>query len=643
MMQSGKFLVSVLAALGCLCGRLYAADANRLSSHVRVIDGAINGVVIEKGPSRIVIYGDPDETLDAAAAVLFTHSRRDVVWAGRRLVENDAMAIVPAGDQEQFTRADAFWNAFAQKRYHDYEQQTTKIITRPLPVGRTVQGGETFDLCGVEFEVLNTPGYARNAVSYLAIIDRMKYAFVGDLIYGDGQLFDLYSLQDAVPEAKIVGYHGWAGRMGALIESLRKVAEAKPDIIVPVRGPVIRDPQEAIERLTLRLQAVYANYLSVSAGRWYFKSNYDTLAERVLGPEPKVEWMAWAEEINELPPAWIISIHNARLIMSADGRGFLVDCGGEAIIKEVIKLRDQGTLKALDGLFITHYHDDHTQAVNDLLREFRCPVYACEPLVQILRSPWAFRLPAMTERPISEITVMRHGQKMRWKEFMFTFYDFPGQTIYHDAMLAEKDGGEKICLLGDAFTPSGIDDYCLLNRNIFHESMGYFRCLDILRTLPRETLLINQHVLETFAFSPDQINVMTYLLKQRQQLMKPLFPWPDPNFGTDERWARFFPYGLKAFPGQTMEMAVNILNHSDALGAFTVRPNMPDGLRCSVQNVPLLVPPRGEKHVDFRITVLPDTPPGVYVLTADVQFEGHTLKQWCEALIEVHAPEKSAD
>ncbi len=633
----------MLVVLGCFCGLLYAEEDSRLSARVRLTGGAINGVIIEDGPSRIVVYGDPCGTIDKAEAVLFTHSRRDVVWPGRGLVQNDAMAIVPAGAEAEFTKPELFWKDLVRKRYHDYAQQTTKVPLVPMPIGLTVKGGDTFELYGFEFEVLDTPGYARHAVSYVSTIDEVKYAFVGDLMYGNGQLFDLYSLQDAVAEARIGGYHGWAGRMGELIQSLHKIAEARPDIIVPIRGPVVRDPQQAILQLIARLQAVYANYLSVSAGRWYFKEGYDTLARRVLGSEAKVEWMRWSEIINERPPEWIIPIHNARLILSSDGRGFLVDCGSEAIIREIRRLRDDGKLKSLDGLFITHYHDDHTHAVNDLLREFKCPVYACEPLVQILKSPWAFRLPAMTERPITDITTMRHGQKMRWREFDMSFFDFPGQTIYHDAMLVEKDGGETIFFGGDSFTPSGIDDYCLPNRNIFQKGMGYFRCLDILRTLPKGTLLINQHVVETFAFSTDQINYMAYLLNMRMQLMKPLFPWPNPNFGIDEQWVRFYPYGLKTVGGQTVEIAINILNHSDELGAFTIRPNVPEGLQCSVDHVALHIPAHGEKHADLRITVPPAAAPGVYVLTADVEFGGHVLKEWCEALIEVGASDRSAN
>jgi hypothetical protein len=36
-------------------------------------------------------------------------------------------------------------------------------------------------------------------------IDGIRYAFVGDLIYGDGHLLDLYSLQDEVPDLRIGG------------------------------------------------------------------------------------------------------------------------------------------------------------------------------------------------------------------------------------------------------------------------------------------------------------------------------------------------------------------------------------------------------------------------------------------------------
>jgi len=627
-------LIAVLLILS-LAGRSYGDAAIRLSDHVSFIPGPVNGVTIEKDKVRLVVYGDPAGKIDKAEMVLFTHSRRDVVWAGRQLVENGATAVVPDSDVEKFSNVERFWTDFATRRFHDYAQQGTKILTKSLKIGRTVKDGEDFSWKGIPIEVIDTPGYTRQALSYLIEIDGLKYAFVGEIIYGDGKLFDLYSLQDAVAEAKIGGYHGWAGRMGTLINSLQKVAAQKPDILVPARGPVIRNPSEAINLLIQRLQRVYENYLSISAGRWYFKDKYDVLAQRVLGHDPRVNWMPWAEVIKDKPPEWIIPIGNSRLIISEDRSGFLVDCGGRRIVGELTKLREAGKLTRLEGLFITHYHDDHTDNVAACLAEFNCPVYATGPLVDILEQPGAYRLPCLTRNPVPHIKVMPEAHKMRWKEFTFTFYDFPGQTIYHDALLVEKDSAEKIFFIGDSFTPSGIDDYCLLNRNLLHKSTGYFYCLSLLRKIPPETLLINQHVVEPFSFAAGQLDHMTETLAKRKALLAELFPWDEPNYGIDERWIRFYPYGRNAKPGQAVHISLKLFNHSNVPHLFTAALNLPDGFDTAPATASVTIPPRTEQQVDFNLLVDASIEPGTYVLTADVEWERWRLPRWTEAIIEI--------
>ena len=57
---------------------------------IEVIRGPVNGVQIERNGRRLLVYGDPREEPAAADAVLFTHHRRDVVWAGRGLVSGGA-------------------------------------------------------------------------------------------------------------------------------------------------------------------------------------------------------------------------------------------------------------------------------------------------------------------------------------------------------------------------------------------------------------------------------------------------------------------------------------------------------------------------------------------------------------------------
>ena len=613
-----------------------AENVVELSPHVSIRQNSTNGVFIKKNGQTLVVYGDPVGNLKKADKVLFTHSRRDVIWAGRPLVENGAESVVPVLEADNFSKADNFWTSFAEARFHDYQQQTTKIPTEPLRVDRKVGEGDTIKWQDLEVNVLDTPGYTRVSVSYFVDVDNIKYGFVGDVIYGDGQLFDLYSLQDAVPEAKIGGYHGYAGRLGELIKSLRKIINQNPHILVPVRGPVIRNPKAAVELLIRRLQAAYKNYLSINAGHWYFKDRYEILAARVLEPDDKVDWMPYAETIRKKPPSWIVPIHNSRLVLSESKAGFLVDCGSRSIIQEVIKLRESGRLSRLDGLFITHYHDDHTNEVNELIKEFQCPVYACQDSIDILQNPHAYRLPAMTSKGIPNLTSVSDGHKMRWKEFDFTFCYFPGQTLYHDALLVEKDDGEKIFFIGDSFTPSGIDDYCLQNRNLLQQGMGYFYCLAFLRKMPPDYLLINQHVIEPFRYNQAQIEHMILKLEERRRILAKLFPWDEPNYGIDERWARIYPYGQKIKPGQNVDISVKIFNHSNSPHTFTVSLNVPGEFRLNPEKASINIQPRKEREARFEIVVPKNISEKVYVITSDIKFDKWDLRHWSEAILEVY-------
>ena len=631
--------VCICAALAMTVGVCPAGVQEVLAPGVTVDRGAVNGVCIERNGRRIVVYGDPQQRWKTADMVLFTHGRRDVAWAGWALVESGVQSIVPAGEAEQFAKVADFWTSFWEKRFHDYAQQSTRIITAPLRVDRAVRQGDEIAWQDLTVRVLDTPGYTRAAVSYFIEADGVTYGFVGDLIYGDGRLLDLYSLQDAVSEARIGGYHGYAGRIGDLLTSLRRVAAQKPEILVPTRGPVIREPAAAINRLIQRLQAAYENYLSISAGRWYFRDQYDTLATRVLASADRVRWMPYAGTVEESPPAWILAIHNSRLILARDGAGFLVDCGSRAIIDEIARLKDQGRLKSLDGLFLTHYHDDHTDKVNELLQAHDCPVYATPILEDVLKRPGAYRLPCLTANAMGRLQIVPDGHRMRWKEFSLTFYDFPGQTLYHDALLVERDTGEKIFFVGDSFTPSGLDDYCLQNRNLLHDDMGYSYCLALLKdTIPSEALLINEHVLEPFRFDRGQLNRLVRTLGERRDLLRELFPWDEPNYGIDEQWARIYPYGQQAVPGESVRLTVKLLNHSRGQNTFAVTMNAPQGFRIEPAEATVTAEPGQETEADFEIRVSNECRPAVYVVTADVRVGPWDLRQWCEGLLKVTEP-----
>src|SRR5712692_2090248 len=171
MIMSRKFLA--LAAAGVLLAS--AAETfpvEKIAAGVSVVRGPVNGVLIQRNGDTLAVYSDPRPEPAQASQVLLTHHRRDVVWAGRRLVEQGAKAVAPEAEKALFTGVGAFWQRYKTARFHDYANQSSRILAEPIPLSRTVRDGDTIDWQGLTIRVIETPGYTRGAVSYLVEIDR---------------------------------------------------------------------------------------------------------------------------------------------------------------------------------------------------------------------------------------------------------------------------------------------------------------------------------------------------------------------------------------------------------------------------------------------------------------------------------------
>jgi glyoxylase-like metal-dependent hydrolase (beta-lactamase superfamily II) len=612
---------------------LLSTAARSAEPGLHFIPGPVNGVVVERHGKSLVVYGDPTGQGTVPDLLLLTEARRDATWAARRQAGQGARVVAPASETEFLLHPERFWAELREKRFHDYAQQTTKMPVQTLAISQSVKGGDTIAWADLRIRVIDTPGYTRGAVSYWLELDRQKIAFTGDLIRDDGKLPDLFSLQDAIPTAKIGGYHGWAGRLGDLMTSLERIAAEKPDYLIPLRGPIVRDPLAAIGRLRQRIRAVYRNYLSIDALRWYFKDDHiRAKAKRVLGDEAPVDWMEMAETFPL--PENIVAISNSRLILSADHAGFLVDCGGTGIVETLRQMRAAGKLTSIEHVFVTHYHDDHTDALPVLIKEFGAQVHACGSLIDLIEHPGDYRLPCLTKNP-TPVTAKHHpGDQWRWKEFQMTLFDFPGQTLHHNALLVEQAGGWKACFAGDSFTPSGIDDYCLQNRNFLREGQGFFRCLDQLGQLPLGCFVINQHVEPAFRFTSAQVARMRNTLGQRLPLLNALLPFDDPNFGLDESWVHLHPYWIMARPGQTVTIEARITNHSDSARTYQIALHANAGFRLSAP-LPLHLPAHTDGTLKIPVELSKDVSPGLNPVVADVGWDNTELREWTEAVVEI--------
>jgi glyoxylase-like metal-dependent hydrolase (beta-lactamase superfamily II) len=590
-----------------------ALSAQVLPKEVTLLPGPVNGLVYRRGERTALFYGDPSGRLPQPDTLFLTHPRRDLTWAAERFLATGR-------------RLSPFWpSLLREKRLHDYENQGARVPVRSFP---PLSPAPRFP--GVES--IETPGFAREAWTHFIAAGGKKIAVTGDLIYSGGRLLEWHCLQDAIGELKVRGYHGYAARASQLIASLRQVLAAKPDLLVPARGPVISDPAREIPVLIERIENLYANYLSTDAYRWYFgPANYQSRAQRVLGSKAH-EAMPYAET-REAFPGWLRAVGNSRLIVSQSGEAILVDCGSKRNWDQVRSWKEEGVFRKLSAIYITHYHDDHTDYAQAAADEFGAEIWSSSNQTEILREPQRFRMPCLTPNPIPSLKPWRDGEKRRWNEFALSSFDFPGQTLYHGALLVEPvEVGDRVLFAGDSFTPSGMDDYCLLNRNFVGARQGLDFCLELTGRLGN-VWLVNQHVNPLFRFSAEQLSYMRAQLAKRRELHATLTPFPGANFAVDEQWLRLDPYVRMVAPGERIALQAVIWNHAAAGQDFRVRLELPPGWQVVSSVGRVRIPAGEEGAVRFQLRA-PSSAQGVEVLTASVRFGDWDLRHWAEAIVE---------
>lgn len=616
-----------------------AADGIPLPEKVTLSrSGAVNGVSIRIDDDQtIAVYRPADGFEKMPSAILLTHARREMTSV-LRPISRETRLFVPESVKGLFHAPQAHWTAWWDKRYDYYDQQVTRLPVAGQPSSGHVAEGDRIELGGLKVEVMATPGVTREGVTYLFEIGGKRLAFTGNLILEGGRVPDLYSFQDAVREAKVGAYHGYGGRFGQWIESLRKVEAWKPDCLIPCNGEVIADPAATIEVAIGRARKIYANYLSTNALHWYFgEDRMRACADKVLGAEAPMESMPLAHHVDL--PAWIQHIGTTKLLVSKDKTGFALDVGGPGPLQTLKQAVADGLVTKIEGIWVTHRHNDHTQAVRDAQEAFGCPVYAVKEVAEALTEPGAHFSPGISKNAVARVTVMADGEKMVWREFDFTSRFFPGQMLDHGGLLVTpKDTAvDPVFFIGDSFSPSGIDDYCLMNRNLMRDDLGYLKCLKIVREeIPKNAWLVNQHIPHLFRFSPEELDFLEKRYRERIAMIAEFTPWDDVNYAVDEQWAWLFPYGQEVRAGEPFQLRLRVTNYSGAPREFSAEPHAPKFLPLKALDPgPLQIGTRGEGSLVIEGKVAEKTPAGVYVVTVSLKSEGFELPHWCEALIKV--------
>jgi hypothetical protein len=119
----------------------------------------------------------------------------------------------------------------------------------------------------------------------------------------------------------------------------------------------------------------------------------------------------------------------------------------------------------------------------------------------------------------------------------------------------------------------------------------------------------------------------------RTEALAALSTWPDPNYAVDESWARIYPYGSTPKPGDRVTLELKILNHSPRTETYHVQWHAPRGLKLAGSGTgEVTIAPHAEGTVK---AVVDAVEPGLHLVTADVEFNGRSLPEWTEAMVQV--------
>jgi glyoxylase-like metal-dependent hydrolase (beta-lactamase superfamily II) len=590
-----------------------------LSPHLSVLHCATNTGMLVDGNKILLIdcgAGTVEELIGQQVdTILLTHYHRDGfcdIWK-----MGDVSVWASKAEQQWLENAEDFWNDL-KNRWHLYNYRPSHLVAvENIKLKHSLRDLETFGWGATTITAIATSGHTDGSMSYLVQVDGIRVVFTGDMIYDAGQIWELLSLQHG--DENLWDYHAFLGGRGELITSLRKVLEFSPDALIPTHGVIMNDPKAAVDLLAERLDAAWENYISVNTIRSYFPDKFTNKPEyipiRDASPAPAC--------LRHIDTSWIL--------ISNTGAAFVMDCGTPGVVSELQRMLDVGEINAVEGLWITHMHDDHVNLIPEFQKIFDCPLYADPAVADVITDPLAWRIPCISPSVARVDRRTDDGESWQWHEYTLTAYNFPGQTLYHDGLLVESANGPRMFFVGDSFALAGMDDYCAHNRNFLGAGVGFDYCIDLLQKLQPD-LLFNPHVEGGFSFTTDEYQRMRDNLATREVNYNELFPWEHPNFATDDFWARCHPYEQDVKPGETTSLNVVITNHANTPQTVTLQAKSRTDWATN-ESATSIVQPKSEATIPITIQVPKDLKAGRYTVAVDVTMGERMLPEFTETVL----------
>ncbi|MFX0138003.1 MAG: MBL fold metallo-hydrolase [Candidatus Hodarchaeota archaeon] len=587
--------------------------------NVYVIKNENSAILIDFGSGEVLNHLS-EIGIEKVEYILHTHYHRDQCYGDSIASEKNIKIAAPEKEKKLFQDAEDFWNT---KSYYDIYlfKPTFFTSTYNIPIDLFFKEGDIFDFGPYELEIIETAGHTTGSISYLIEIDGKKLAFTGDLIHLGGKVITYYDLE------YIYNDNGENGIVRS-IESFQKLLKNKTDVFLPSHGDIIKDPRKDIKALVDRFERARNIFSTRNASIEYIFSE-----EQEQEGVPLVNLEEFFPSIIHRgfsPPYIVKGSHENCIIIDFAGCNFFGYSEDH-----LNKMLEENNIKRIDFVIPTHYHDDHTAGLS-LLQRKGIKIYALENIVDVLENPTHYRIGCLTETPIKVDRVLKDGEILKWDDYEFQIFHFPGQTEYHMGMFGKVDGksvfwtGDSISQLlwKNRFNNMNCINFCRLGKDV-----GHMKCADILLKCNPEYLAISHYgIIEVNRKSLEEYKKY---VSEYEPIISEIVAQEDANMGFDPNWICFKP--IRVFRGLGSKFKVNLVvrNYLNKPSSIEIELNLPDNWEADSLNSKHKIKPKTFEAIPMTIKIpKSENPNGRTIITANIKWNGVNLGPFPDLMVD---------
>lgn len=566
---------------------------------------------ITDGESAMVIDAGGDSPVRALKVsgvktidwLVLTHHHREQTWLWPLSKTANTKIAAPEAERDLFEKPTDFRKIMPSlgDKFSVYGASFVRPGLEPIPLDRTLKPGDIVEWHGLRLRCIDSRGHSPGALSYALQAGNWRIVFSGDTMRDGSQLVTWFDSE---------WDYGYGEGLKALIESVGRLIDEKPTILLPSHGPVIdKNPIGQLTTYKQRLEKLLKLYV-----RGY---GIGTTApdEQDLVSKPTA-----VQDIGQvLPHLYKFKKHNDwpnfGILIADSGRALVFDAGvgKDRLEKTLDQMKDKLGLKAIDAVLVTHMHGDHVTDALYLHDTWGAKLWTLDRVAKVCANPQDYDYAAMVcayggidkcpfDRTFSD------GESFEWEGYKFTLDWMPGQTEFGCCIQGKIDGklvaftGDN--LFGNPADPAQNGHEAVVARNsaIFEE--GYILGADYLKRLNPDIIVAGHSwVMDKPAWMIERFAAWAREIRDQYQLLS---GDEDYRWRYDPYWVRAEPYRVKVEPGKPARFDLVIRNFEKKPTDFAILILGLDPQGIEPRGIRLNVEPESTVRTPVTVTASPN-------------------------------------